>query len=223
MRTSVKTCFKCGEQKELSQFYKHPMMADGHVNKCKECNKKDVRENRTAKAEYYKQSDRNRADLPHRVAARKEYQSTRGGKEAVARGRKKYTAKNPHKRKASHVVNNAVRGGKLLKLPCEVCGSTVRIHGHHDDYEKPLEVVWLCAAHHSQRHKQLREQERKMTSEADKKRKKEEEDRRRRAADDDAGTTLLYHTQITTSYSNDSCSSSDSGSSSSDSGSCGGD
>lgn len=37
----TKKCFKCGKEKDLNDFYKHPQMPDGHVNKCKECNKID--------------------------------------------------------------------------------------------------------------------------------------------------------------------------------------
>jgi len=37
----MKRCFKCGIEKELSEFYAHPKMGDGHLGKCKECTKKD--------------------------------------------------------------------------------------------------------------------------------------------------------------------------------------
>lgn len=41
----VKVCFKCGIEKPLTEYYKHKRMTDGHLNKCKECNKSDVKVN----------------------------------------------------------------------------------------------------------------------------------------------------------------------------------
>lgn len=45
-----------------------------------------------------------------------------------------------------------VRRGKVKKGPCEVCGSKA-VEAHHDDYDKPLEVRWLCKKHHRAHHK----------------------------------------------------------------------
>ena len=38
----MKKCFKCGIDKTLECFYKHPKMGDGRLNKCVDCTKKDV-------------------------------------------------------------------------------------------------------------------------------------------------------------------------------------
>lgn len=48
----------------------------------------------------------------------------------------------------------AVNNGTLVKQPCEQCGNTV-VHAHHDDYDKPLDVRWLCQQHHVEVHRGL--------------------------------------------------------------------
>lgn len=45
-----KICIKCGSVLPLEAFYKHPSMGDGHLNECKECFKKRMRELYTIKS-----------------------------------------------------------------------------------------------------------------------------------------------------------------------------
>ena len=151
----MKKCFKCLCEKPLEDFYKHSRMADGHLNKCKECTKKDTLQRAIEKWEYVRQYDKMRASMPHRVAARKEYAKTQAYAKSHAASAKKWMERHPDRKKASEKVNNAVRDGRIEKLPCLVCGSH-DVDGHHPDYSRPLDVVWLCRSHHFETHQMTR-------------------------------------------------------------------
>lgn len=65
---------------------------------------------------------------------------------------KKYREKFGMKRdNARSKVSDAIKLGKLVRGTC-VCGS-LKTEAHHDDYDKPLEVIWLCRKHHIELHK----------------------------------------------------------------------
>lgn len=133
----MKRCFKCLCERPLSDFYKHAMMADGHLNKCKDCTKKDVKEHRQREWEKVRSYDRMRASRPERVAAGK-------------RIHQRWRAEHPDRWRAHNIRESAVRSGRVIPCPCWVCGAVAE--AHHPDYSRPLDVVWLCPAHHRQAH-----------------------------------------------------------------------
>ena len=124
-------------------------------NSCKECRKAMVRENRAKNIEYYREYDNARANRPDRVKARIEYAKTPQGIEASNKAKKKWTEMNAKKRAVANVVNNAIRDGKIKKpSSCQACKkSECRIEGHHEDYDKPLNIEWLCSSCHRKWHK----------------------------------------------------------------------
>ena len=147
-----KKCFKCLDEKDITEFYKHKKMADGYLGKCKECTKKDSISYRNENIERCIEYDKKRNMLPHRKAARIEYSKTEAGKLASLKSMNNWRRNNPLKRATNMILYNAVRSGKIKKSPCSCCGSKIRIHGHHEDYYKPLDVIWLCGACHNKLH-----------------------------------------------------------------------
>lgn len=139
-------CKKCEIEKPESEFY-------ANDKTCKLCRREMVKANRERNAEYYMEYDKKRFKEDPRVSERhKKYQQTESGKAATLKAKKKWQEQNPVKRAVHVITGNAVRKGLLKKCACEVCGSKARIHAHHDDYSKPLEVRWLCAQHHTEWH-----------------------------------------------------------------------
>jgi hypothetical protein len=65
---------------------------------------------------------------------------------------------------ARNTVNKAVAAGELTRPDsCERCGRVPErrrwdgstfypLNGHHEDYSKPLDVIWLCASCHQLAH-----------------------------------------------------------------------
>lgn len=161
----MKKCRKCEIEKPFSEFYRHAQMADGYLQDCKECHKAAVKANRAANAERYKAFDRARSDLPHRVASRKRVAANRRtdpAKHAIDLERSiAHSRSDPLKKSARTVVGNAIRDGLLIPEPCAVCGTLDQIHGHHEDYSKPLDVIWLCPTHHGARHREINAERRK--------------------------------------------------------------
>lgn len=123
---------------------------------CKACRRLLVKRNREAKIEYYREYDRQRFKNDPKVRERIiRYQATEAGKASAKKAKEKWASSNPIKRAAAIMVGNAVRDGRLNKpLTCSECGDGGKIHGHHDDYAKPLNVRWLCAGCHSNWHKE---------------------------------------------------------------------
>lgn len=58
---------------------------------------------------------------------------------------------NQKKSSAQKIATAAIKAGTLVRQPCEKCGAT-RVHAHHDDYDEPLSVRWLCPTHHRWHH-----------------------------------------------------------------------
>jgi hypothetical protein len=124
--------------KPLVEFYRHLRMADGHLNKCKECTKTDVRVHYRRDLEWSRARERMRFHAPDRKAWIKENQP-------------KARKRNPQKYRARSAVARAIRSGSLVRQSCEVCGNA-KSEAHHPDYSRPLDVKWLCRKHHRIEH-----------------------------------------------------------------------
>lgn len=145
-----KECFKCKSVKPLTEFYKHRAMGDGHLNKCKECTKNDVSKHRSENLEKIRAYDRERGKISERIKASTEINRA-------------WRKEDQRRSRAHSAVARSIRKGELVQKPCIQCGEIKSI-AHHEDYDKPLEVMWLCQPCHKQRHKDLKQQFQSLTN-----------------------------------------------------------
>lgn len=144
-----KQCFKCRETKHLSEFYAHPKMGDGHLGKCKTCTKRDVSE----RIELLWSDPVWVAKERARCRKKQECYRQQGKAKTYPVAISRWAKLNRHKRRAHLAACRAVKKGKIkIMTSCESCGATGKLHKHHADYSKPLEVRWLCPKCHGRVH-----------------------------------------------------------------------
>lgn len=151
-----RACTICKKIKSLEDFGKSSKGKYGHDAQCKKCKyQKNGRKNfLQAKERCYVNAARwkkkNREQVNQRARERYAIDKT----PISNRDRKHYL-----KRKAQNMVQNRVADGRMVKPSfCSICNcESKRIEGHHADYSKPLEIIWVCSQCHHDIHKSLKE------------------------------------------------------------------
>lgn len=147
----MKKCCKCKAAKPLDQFGKNKSAKDGLAFECKECVRAYQRKARAVRGDEIRAADNARFHTEKRQISVARYRSSDKGRAAMARAHENWRGNHPHKYKANSDLNNALQAGRIFKQPCFICGAS-KVEGHHPDYSRPLDVVWLCVAHHKETH-----------------------------------------------------------------------
>lgn len=158
----LKRCYLCQLEKDLSLFSNNCSKKDGKSSSCKSCDlerkrgkkrkrpttEQNRRHKQTPGAIRYRQSEKYKESV--RARRRRKYRNDPEYRAKILEKLRRY--KTPEKNRAHKKVGKALKKGKLIKLPCTVCGSSSNVHAHHEDYTRKLDVTWLCASCHSKRH-----------------------------------------------------------------------
>lgn len=170
----LKICIKCGEVKEEIEFAttRDRKGNKRFLNSCKECMKKYKHSHYIKDQNKYKERSKRQRELNSEqlkeynhnyyrknkevlIQKNKEYINTPKGKIIKKKCNKNYFSSpyNKMKHNARKKVLRAIESGKLIRpSKCELCGEELFCEAHHKDYNKPLEVIWLCKTCHENMH-----------------------------------------------------------------------
>lgn len=147
-------CVGCHKSLPPTAFYKEKSKR-GHTYYCRECLKKTRKIWRIEKRNEIEKC--RVAYLPQHALNMRRYRQN--DPEKHRKYMRKYfqlhperrIEKSPEQNRTHNLFKSALRSGKLRRAEiCEKCGSGEKIEGHHCDYSKPLEVIWLCQKCHNE-------------------------------------------------------------------------
>jgi len=148
----TKICIRCGENKELSAFYKHSQMGDGHLNKCSSCCKAQSkeREEKLRQDPDWVEKEKERARKKyHRLQYKDKHKPTPERKKVIM---EKYNNKYPEKVKARNYCSH---------LKSKIEGNHLHHWSYNDEHFK--DVIELSVEDHNIVHRHtIYDQERKM-------------------------------------------------------------
>ena len=151
-------CNICKQPLPFEMFYKNKSKAQGINSTCKKCDKK-------RNLRYYYANRENALSRMHKYYKDNKLKCRTVQKVYYSKHRPEYLERNrqerikyPLKIQCRRKTYSAIGSGKLIRgTCCKDCGANQeRMYGHHEDYNKPLDVVWLCSSCHMRRHSVLK-------------------------------------------------------------------
>jgi hypothetical protein len=123
----TKVCGTCRTRKWLLAFHRRKLCkSDGRSAVCKDC---------------------------HRDYSR-EYVRRKRDRTVHARHQRDWRVRNRDREKVHAAVRRALNDGRLVRCDvCSDCSCETRLEAHHEDYGRPLDVIWLCSVCHGLRHR----------------------------------------------------------------------
>jgi hypothetical protein len=138
----MKTCTQCKITKNLESFYRR---SNGrHLAACKTCENK--------RSNKWKENNKER----HRLSSKNYYEKHKERYNELQRNKMKNDKDYRRKQSVIQEIKKAIKSRKLKKRDvCEICYAS-STQCHHEDYNKPLDIVELCKDCHALLHKQYR-------------------------------------------------------------------
>lgn len=179
----MKTCKKCGIEKDETEFHKKKIKwLEGNCKVCKkiysderlakdpsfyreEARLKAIEIRKTEEHKKYRKNYEKRNRKKISDYARELYgKKTRAlelqkvwkskNKDKLRKYNKTQRERFPFKVAARGYVCAAIKEGILIRPEnCSECLKICKAEAHHEDYLKPLEVIWLCRACHAKEHR----------------------------------------------------------------------